>query len=270
MDRYYKENARRNLWDFGMGCEIGEVRITGTETVGMPMWMINNYIKSTCDNYTKLLYILHIIDIFTDMDPDIVDIGISTKSVPIDQNGKDFEEELIGYVERPRSDRAREKYFLMLHPFEKEEKEEREKKKKKDFWHYFNSCERPICFAVTKANKLIFLHDPRGGEGIKVRDISYHSPIEIGFGGLISCLDLLVNAEALARDEKRRQEEHEAFMEEHMARMEEHDANMMIHAMDYLERKIRIQRVLKNSDLPEGQKIYMQNEFNLIIERKKS
>ena len=79
MNKYYEEYEGRRSFYLGIEHEVRalrEVRIRGTKTVEMPMWMINNYIKSTCDNYTKLVYILKIIDIYSDEHNDIVDIGI--------------------------------------------------------------------------------------------------------------------------------------------------------------------------------------------------
>ena len=141
INTYYKGYDSMKTYDGKMDHTISEVKIRGTKTTGMPMWIINNYIKSTCDNYTKLVYILNIIDIFSNEESDIIDIGISTGSVPIDQDGMAFENKLIDYVKDSKVDNNKEKYCLMSHIPEKG---------KKDFWHYFSSCERPICFAITK------------------------------------------------------------------------------------------------------------------------
>lgn len=239
MRRYYEGYGRMETRSWKMERQISGVKIRGTKTEGMPMWMINNYIKSTCDNYTKLVYILNIIDIFSDEESDIVDIGISTASVPVDEDGRDFEDKLIGYVKDSSVDKNKEKYCLMSHMPEKE---------KKDFWHYFSSCERPICFAITKDGDVILLFDPRGGEGIKVCDISYHSPIDIAFGGLGECIGQLVNAGVQARNDKRLQDEHEA--------------RMVTQAMQTIEEGIRVQYMLQNIDLPGSHKEYLQNMYD--------
>lgn len=83
MSKYCHNYGNRKTYNEKTERTIGEVKIRGTKTKGMPMWIINNYIKSTCDNYTKLIYILNIIDIFSNEESDIVEIGISTESVPI-------------------------------------------------------------------------------------------------------------------------------------------------------------------------------------------
>ena len=199
MRKYYEYYDSMKTYSWKMERKISEVIIRGTKTEEMPMWMINNYLKSTCDNYTKLIYLLNIIDIFSNEQLDIVDIGISTSSVPIDQDGRAFENKLISYVKDSRINQNKEKYCLMSQIYKKE---------KKDFAHYFSSCERPICFAITKDGEVILLYNPRGNEGIKVRDISYHSPIDIGLGGIGECVEHLVNASTQVKNDKRLQDEH--------------------------------------------------------------
>jgi len=49
-------------------------------------------------------------------------------------------------------------------------------------------------------------------EGIKIREISYHLPIDIVMSGLSGCIDSLVNACAQDRNDRRLQMEHEARM----------------------------------------------------------
>ena len=235
MIKYYEDYSSMKTCDGKMERKINEVKIRGTKTKEMPMWMINNYIKSTCDNYTKLLYILKIIDIFSNRESDIVDIGISTGSVPIDKDGRDFENKLVGYVKDSKVDKNKEKYCLMSHISEKGSK---------DFWHYFSSCERPICFAITEYNEVIFLYNPRGDEGIKVCDISYHSPIDIGWGGIADCVEHLVNAGAQVRNERRLQDEH--------------DAIMVTQALHTMGEAINVQDKLQNTNLPGSQKEYLQ------------
>lgn len=246
MNKYYEEYEGRRSFYLGIEHEVRalrEVRIRGTKTVEMPMWMINNYIKSTCDNYTKLVYILKIIDIYSDEHNDIVDIGISTSSVPVDKDGKEFEEKLIGYVKNPKVDRNnKEKFCLMSRGCENS---------KKSFWHYFSNCERPVCFAITKNNDIIFLYNPRGDEGIKIREISYHSPIDIVMNGLSGCIDSLVNACAQDRNDRRLQMEHEA--------------RMVTQSMQTIKESIYVQEKLQNTNLPEGQKMYLQSMHDALM-----
>jgi len=246
MSNYYEEYYRTKSCDWKVDRKISEVKIRGTKTIEMPMWMINNYIKSTCDNYTKLVYILNIIDIFSNEESNIVDIGISTGSVPIDQDGRDFENKLISYVRASKADKSKEKYCLMSYVPEEG---------KKDFWHYFSSCERPICFAITKDNEAILLYNPRGEEGIKVCDISYHSPIDIGWGGIGKCIELLVNAGAQVRNDRRLQDEHEA--------------RMVTQAMQTMGEAINVQNQLQNSNLPGSHKAYLQNMYDGIMAKQR-
>lgn len=220
--------------------KINEVKIRGTKTVGIPMWMINNYIKSTCDNYTKLVYILNIIDTYSNEKLGIVDIGISIESAPIGEDGRDFEDRLIRYVKDSKTD----KYCLM--GFISEEG-------KKGFLHYFSSCERPVCFAITKDNEVILLHNPRGDEGIKVCDISYHSPIDIVWSGIGECIEHLVNAGAQTRNDRRLQDEHEA--------------RMVTQAMQTMGEAISVQDKLKNANLPEGHKAYLQSMYDGLMSK---
>lgn len=242
MIRYYEDYCNMKTCNWEMEHKISEVRFRGTKTKEMPMWMIINYIKSTCDNYTKLVYILNIIDIFSNEESDIVDIGISTESVPVDKNGKDFENKLIGYVVDSKTDKNKEKYCLMSRIPEEG---------KKDFWHYFSSCERPICFALTKNNEVILLYNPRGNEGIKVCDISYHSPIDIGLSGIVECVEHLVNAGAQVRNDSRLQAEHEA--------------RMLTQALHTMEEAINVQSKLENTNLPGCQKEYLRCMYNGIM-----
>lgn len=235
MSKYYEEYGGMKTYDWQMEHRISEVKIRGTKTIGMPMWMINNYIKSTCDNYTKLVYILNIIDIFSNKELDVVDIGISTESVPIGEDGRDFENKLINYVMDSKKDRNKEKYCLMGNL---------PGKVKKDFLHYFSNCERPICFAITKDNKVILLYNPRGDEGIKVCDVSYHSPIDIKWSGIGACIEHLVSAGIQTRNDRRLQDEHEA--------------RMVAQAMQTMGEAISVQDKLQNANLPEGHKAYLQ------------
>lgn len=244
MSKYYEDYGRMKTYNWKTEHKISEVKIRGTKTKEMPMWMINNYIKSTCDNYAKLVYILNIIDIFSDEESDIVDIGISAGSVPIDEDGRVFENKLIGYVKDSKVEKNKEKYCLMSHMPEKEEK---------DFWHYFSSCERPICFAITKGNEVILLHNPRGDAGIKVCDISYHSPIDIGLGGISECVEHLVNAGAQVRNDRRLQDEHEA--------------RMVTQAMQTIREGIVVQHMLQNTNLPGSHKEYLQHMYDGLMSK---
>lgn len=206
------------------------------------MWMINNYIKSTCDNYIKLVYLLKIIDIFSEETTDVVDIGISTSSIPIDQDGKIFEDKLIECIRDPQNDKDRRKYCYMY---------KGEKDVKKNFWHFFSSCERPICFALKKDGEIILLHDPRGEEGIKVRDVSYHSPINIGLGGIGELVEHLVNAGTIVENNRRQQEEHES--------------RMVTQAMQTLGEGMRVQAMIQNARLQGGHAEYAQNMYDALM-----
>lgn len=239
MSKYYEDYGKNKICDWKRDRTISEVRIRGTKTAEMPMWMINNYIKTTCDNYTKLVYILKIIDIFADKESDIVDIGISTTSVPIDKDGKAFEDKLISYVKDSKEDKNKERYCLMSHI---------PQKGKKGFWHYFSSCERPICFAITKESEVMLLYNPRSAEGIKVCDISYHSPIDIGWSGIGECVEHLVSASNQVRNDRRLQEEHEA--------------RMVTQAMQTIREGISVQNMLQNTNLPGSHKEYLQSMYD--------
>lgn len=242
MRKYYEEFVNMKICNWSVGDKNSEVKIRGTKTVDMPMWIINNYIKSTCDNYTKLVYILKIIDIYSKEETDIVDIGISTSSVPIGEDGKNFEDKLIGIVKNSKIDKSREKYCLLSDIAEEG---------KKDFWYYFSKCDRPICFAISKENDVILLYNPRGSEGIKVCDISYHSPIDIGWGGVGACIEILVNARTQVRNDKRLQEEHEA--------------KMITQAMQTIKEGISVQNMLQNNNLPGSHKEYLQRMYDGIM-----
>ena len=244
MKKYYEDFESTKTFDWKIEHKISNVKIRGIKTKEMPMWMINNYIKSTCDNYTKLVYILKIIGIYSKEESDIVDIGISTSSVPIDKDGKNFEEKLIGFVKDSKSDKSKEKYCLMSDIFEEG---------KKDFWHYFSNCDRPICFAITKNNEVILLYNPRGPEGIKVCDISYHSPIDIGWGGISACVEHLVGAGTQVRNDKRLQEEHEA--------------RMVTQAMQTIRESISVQNMLQNTNLSGSHKEYLQRMYDGLMKK---
>lgn len=242
MIRYYEDYSSMKPYNWKIEHKISEMTIRGTKTKGMPMWMINNYIKSTCENYTKLVYILNIIDIFSNEETDIIDIGISTRSVPIDEDGRAFENKLIDYVKDSKVDNHKEKYCLLSHIPEKG---------KKDFLHYFSNCERPVCFAITQNKEIILLYNPRGDEGIKVCDISYHSPIDIGLGGIGECIEHLVNAGTQARNDRRLQNEHEA--------------RMVTQALHTMGEAINVQDKLQNTNLPGSQKEYLQCMYDGIM-----
>ena len=242
MRKYYEGFENIKICSRNVGDKNREVKIRGTRTLDMPMWIINNYIKSTCDNYAKLVYILKIIDIYSKEEADIVDIGISTSSVPIGEDGKNFEDKLIVFVKDSKIDKGKEKYCLLRDVAEEG---------KKDFWHYFSNCDRPICFAITKKNNIVLLYNPRGAEGIKVCDISYHSPIDIGWGGVGACVEHLVNAGIQVKHDKRFQEEHEA--------------KMITQAMQTIKEGISVQNMLQNTSLPGSHKEYLQRMYDGIM-----
>ena len=125
------------------------------------------------------------------------------------------------------------------------------KNSKKDFWHYFSNCERPVCFAITKDNDIIFLYNPRGDEGIKIREISYHSPIDMGIDGLSECVEHLINAHTQVRNDRRLQREHEA--------------RMVTQAMQTINESINVQEKLQNTNLPGSQKMYLQNMYDALM-----
>ena len=138
-----------------------------------------------------------------------------------------------------KKDSDKEKYCLMIHKSEEE---------KKTFLHYFSSCERPICFAITKNNEVILLHNPRGDEGIKVCDISYHSPIDIVWSGIGEFIEHLVSAGVQTRNDSRLQDEHEA--------------RMVTQAMQTMGEAISVRDKLQNVNLPEGHKVYLQSMYD--------
>lgn len=236
MRTYYTECNSIKKCNWEKERRIFEVKVSGTKTVEMPIWMINNYVKSTCDNYAKLVYILKIIDIFSVENPDIVDIGISTESVPVDRDGKAFEDRIISYVQ---DSKANKKYCLMNYIHKDGEK---------DFWHYFSSCDRPICFELTKDNDVVFLYNPRSDEGIKVCDISYHSPIDMNWSGVGALVNHLFNAGVQVMNDRRLQEEHEA--------------RMVTQAMQTINESISVQERLQNTNLPGSHKEYIQNMYD--------
>lgn len=242
MQKYYEDFEKVKKRSQEKKHKIREVNIRGENTIGIPMWMINNYIKSTCDNYTKLVYFINIIDILASEDFDIVDIGISTESVPVDQDGRDFDSKLSGFLMCPKAGKGKMKYCLMSYVPEVGEK---------DFAHYFIYCERPVCFAITRDNDVILLHNPRGDEGIKVCDISYHSPIDIGLSGIGSLIEHLTNAGTQARNDSRLQDEHEA--------------RMVREAIQTMGDAIDVETKLQNANLPEGHKVYLQNMYNALM-----
>lgn len=242
MNKYYKDCNSIKKNNLEKECSIFEVKVSGSKTVDMPIWMINNYIKSTCDNYAKLVYILKIIDIFSNTNTDIVDIGISTESVPVDKDGKSFENKLIHHVQSSDINNYNNNFCLMNYIPKGDEK---------DFWYYFSKCDRPICFAITTNNDVIFLYNPRGEEGIKVCDISYHSPIDINWGGVGEWVDHLVSAGVQARNDRRLQEEHEA--------------RMVTQAMQTISESISVLERLENADLPGSHKIHLQNMYNALM-----
>lgn len=117
--------------------------------------------------------------------------------------------------------------------------------------HYFSNCERPVCFAITQNKEIILLYNPRGDEGIKVCDISYHSPIDIGLGGIGECIEHLVNAGTQARNDRRLQNEHEA--------------RMVTQALHTMGEAINVQDKLQNTNLPGSQKEYLQCMYDGIM-----
>lgn len=247
-----------------------QVNVVGEKTEDMPMWVINNYLKATCDNYTKLVYIVKIIEAFSDVDSRIVNIGISTNSVPVDENGMEFEEKLIDKesfwtrnkmnkeeLDEKGKGRKKTEYCLLL---DKEDNNNQDKKAennsrraKTDFWYYFSNCERPVCFAITKDNEIFPLYNPRGQEGIKVCDISYHCPIDIGIEGIGGFIKHLTNARMQYNNNQREEREHQA--------------RMINQGMQTLQEEIKVQTLLSQAKLPEHIKVYMQNKYNALMDK---
>jgi hypothetical protein len=161
------------------------------------------------------------------------------ESVPVHQDGMLFEEKLLNNVQ---SGNKNKKYCLMKENTGKDEK---------GFWHYFANCDRPVCFALTQNEEVIFLYNPRSAEGIKVCDISYHSPIDMNWGGFGHVVEHLLNAGSTVRNDRRLQDEHEA--------------RMLTQALQTVNESITIQERLHNTNLPDGQKQYIQHMHDAIM-----
>lgn len=97
------------------------------------------------------------------------------------------------------------------------------------------------------------MYNPRGDEGIKVCDISYHSPIDMGLGGIGECIEHLVNAGFQTRNDRRLQDEHEA--------------RMVTQAMQTIGEAISVQDKLQNANLPGSSKAYLQSMYDGLMEK---
>jgi len=215
------------------------IEIRGLNTVGLPIWIINHYIKSTCDNYNKLIYLIKIIGLYSDEEIKLIDIGISTTSVPIDKDGIEFEETVIETVLYPNEKNKIEIKWLNDNP--------------EDFWKSFRNCERPVCVAKMENGEIVFLHNPRGPEGIKICDVSYHSPIDISFSGSTGIISDLVNAGSIVRNDLRMQDEHEA--------------RMITQNLLTMQESINVLDKLNNSNLPGSHKEYILQNFNALMDK---
>ena len=162
--------------------EIGKVRLIGERTEGIPMWGINHYFKTLCDNYAKLVMLVRMCA--GSWDGTDTRILISNESVPLS-------------YDKQKIDRFMFKNNDYLAYQENEE----------SFWSCFHRCERPMVYRRTHEGKLLPFYSYFEEEAIKITGVSYNSPISIEIQGVVD--GLLDLAAAKPRYEMER-EEHEA------------------------------------------------------------
>ena len=169
--------------------EIGKVRLIGEKTEGIPMWGINHYFKTLCDNYAQLVMLVRMCaSLWDGADSKVV---ISNESVPLAYDKQKIERFM----------------FKNKDCLDYQENEE-------SFWSCFHRRERPIVYRRTCEGKLLPLYSYFEEEAIKITGVSYNSPISIEMQGVVD--GLLDLAMAKPRYEMERAE-HEAWQVSYLA-----------------------------------------------------
>lgn len=150
---------------------IGEIKLIGVNTEGLPMWSINHYIDSFCNNYNKILIVRRICELIQQGAYDNQFI-IAKKSADL------FPTKLVKDSFNWESDR-----YIVLSSKGEEPKE---------FWHIIKSYVRPMVF-YKEGSDILPLIDYNDDDAIKVTSMKYNSPVQINLKGATGALLDLIN-----------------------------------------------------------------------------
>ena len=212
--------------------KYASVEFVAEQVHDVPMWMVNHYIKTLSDCYYKLANIYLMAQVLK-CHPD-ADFSISLESAPLAVRDNNYRQAILDM----------QKGELLRH------------KENKLFWDKFKTIERPIVF-VEIDDKEYALYDPISSDGLKVTDLSYHSPID---GNLTGILDVLLDVVSVTQHEKREKEEHDAKMEL-IERQKNEEAFMQIVAA------AKAGRVLQDPNIPEGVKYYLMQNYAFSLQK---
>lgn len=209
--------------------EMGAINIIGMKTEAVPMWTINHFFKSYCDNYVKLVLLTRLCTVYQN-GISSNEIVVSAKSIPV------------------VSDKADIDRFLYYNSdiVEYAVKEENPHK----FWEIFNRCERPMIYYREGYDGLVPLYDYFGEEAIKVRKISYNSPVDSLIDGVVGPLIDLAEAK------------HRYEMEE-----EEHAARQIVNIADGCASITRVAQIINDDRTPPGVRMYAQATLDKLIDK---
>lgn len=162
--------------------QTGSVRLIGHNTDNLPMWAINHYFRTFCDNYAKLVMMMRVCR--------MMQMGAEEKAVCAVKESAPLLADK-GYANKMIS--RSEDNIVRLY--------------EEEFWYIIQKYERPVVFAWLLDGAQVPLYDGFAGDAVKLEQISYHCPISIEPSGIVGALvDLAL---AGPRYEMERQE-HEA------------------------------------------------------------
>lgn len=209
--------------------DVGKVCIIGENTEEVPMWVINHYFKTFCDNYVKIILLTRLCELYQNgVRSDR--IFISKKSIPVLSQKRDIEKFMYN------NDDVID-YFV-------------KKDTPKKFWDMFNRCARPMIYYREKGHGLIPLYEYKSDVAVKICYVSYNSPIEYIVKGAIDVLtDLTINNARYRHEE-----------EEHAARQISNLANGYTSI-------VRAYQVIDDPRTPEGVKRYASDALATLLEK---
>lgn len=209
--------------------EIGSISIIGENTENIPMWTINHYFKTYCDNYVKLILLTRLCRLYQ-RGMRLDEIVISAKSIPVSSDKNSIDKFM----------------YCNKNVVEYVAKEEEPNK----FWDIFNRCERPMIYYCDNNDGLIPLYDYSGKEAIKICKISYNSPIVSVIKGCVdSLLDLTIEGRRLEMEE------------------EAHVARQIISLADGYASLAKAAQIINDDRTPTGVKMYAMSALNKLMDK---
>lgn len=188
-------------------------------TVGMPMWVINNYISHLCEHCMKL-YLLFKINDSMSKNRRVICLR---KSIPVNRNEEYIKElininkeEILNYSNAYDSNiKIKHNEYCVLSYDDL------------DSFKMFLKLKRPMCFTIDSQNGINYFYESSEKDVMKITDFKYHSPVELILSSALIVIEVIkiiielrMEYQKYKRKEKREKEEHILIMEKLMLEKE--------------------------------------------------